>query len=143
MDMQEAAVALARVAHELWRSKMAREGWKYGPKYDEANRLHDALVPYDELHPTDARWTRLGVPDFAEDLLAAVEYPRGEFREFVPEEMVVGMRVASDDGVSQGTVESWVATAEGCLDLIAVRWDDGDVTQHCPAERELRRVWNG
>lgn len=143
MNIQEAAVALARVAHELWRTEMAKEGWRYGPTFDESKRLHDALVPFDELHPTDKRWTRTCLDEVAAELLAGVEYPRGDDREFVPEEMIVGMRVGCTEGDDEGTVQSWVVTPEGCLDTITVRWDDGEVTEACAEERVLRRVWNG
>ncbi|CAG1010346.1 hypothetical protein PHYC_03834 [Phycisphaerales bacterium] len=140
MNLHEAADLLAPMMHEMWRTKMLAEGWRYGPAYDEAAKTHDALVPFEQLHPTDRVWTRTGLEDYAEILLREVEYPRGDDREFRPEEMRVGLPVVGSDLESKGTVQAWIATPDGCLESITVRWDDGEVTEHCPASGEVLRA---
>ncbi|MBI3270966.1 MAG: NAD-binding protein [Planctomycetes bacterium] len=40
---------LARVEHARWCAWRYLEGWTYGPTRDDARKLHDCLVPYDEL----------------------------------------------------------------------------------------------
>lgn len=37
---------LAQNAHDVWASKRIEQGWRYGPKRDDANKLHNCLLPY-------------------------------------------------------------------------------------------------
>ncbi|MDP4584623.1 MAG: RyR domain-containing protein, partial [Verrucomicrobiales bacterium] len=39
---------LARMEHERWAAPLRMAGWKPGPR-DDARRIHNNLVPYDEL----------------------------------------------------------------------------------------------
>lgn len=139
MTDAEALNKIARLAHELWCERLRREGWRPGP-FDAAAKTHDALVPFEQLHPADARSTRAGVEalDIPALLEQAVDYPRGPDREFIPEELRQGLVVESSDGACRGQVESWTISA-GALTNIRVRWSDGEVIDHFPPERELRR----
>ncbi len=128
---------------------MAAEGWRYGERYDEGARTHDALRAFEQL---DADDRRMAVEDVRArelvDLLeSAIEYPRGPDREFLAREMRVGLPVglvtpgAQDRVIDRGVVESWeVDGATGVLRLIRVRWADGELSEHHPAARELSRV---
>lgn len=141
---------LTRLAHEYWRRRMGAAGWRPGRRYDEAQRTHDALVPFDELSAHDRRLARVAVrAREIEPLLEdAVDHDRGPEREFAPEEMKVGLPVAwarnlrfDDPAIAAltGEIVSWEVGADGGLSLIRVRWADGEVSEHLPSERELRR----
>lgn len=137
------ADALARVAHDLWLAHMKAEGWTPGQRYDEAARTHDALVPFENLDPRDRRCLLAGVraEGLEELLLRAVDYPRGAERELGVGEMRRGLTVTDGGGEARGSVESWETDAGGrLLELIRVRWEDGEVTEHYPPEGELRIV---
>jgi hypothetical protein len=145
----ELTADIARLAHRCWCRQMERGGWRYGPEFDEANRVHDALVPFESLSGRDVRSAMIGVvADELEDRLAeAIDYERGPGREMLLEEMREGLRVgcalpdASHDPGPLGTIVGWKAEA-GTRELseVRVRWDDGEVTTHHPVDRELRRV---
>ncbi len=146
-DDLESEVAAA--AHRWWCDHMAADGWRYGPRYDEAARTHDALRPFEALDRHDRRLALNAVRamDLARLLAGAVDYPRGPDREFTVEEMRAGLPVAmvptpgeEEAEADRGVVESWETDAEGDLRLIRVRWPDGEVSEHHPAARELRRV---
>jgi len=40
---------LAAAAHQVYCDGKKRDGWKWGPKRDEKNKIHPLLVPYDRL----------------------------------------------------------------------------------------------
>ena len=40
---------LARLEHDRWMNDKLRDGWRYGPKRDDAARIHPLLVPWEEL----------------------------------------------------------------------------------------------
>ena len=144
---------LARIAHRLWCDSMLGQGWRSGLVYDEAHRVHDAIVDFDKLTPLDRHHTLIAIESLGieRQLERAVEYPRGPAREFSAEEMrrglPVGLACSSDgaggrpSGQERGLVESWeIEPATGLLKLIRVRWADGTLSEHFPSERELRRL---
>ena len=140
---------LCRVTHLCWREKKIREGWQPGT-LDERARVHDALVPFEELTKRDRHVLCVAVEaDEVEKFLAGiVEYERGPERLFMIDEMHEGMRVGmsksdepSDDDDILGTVTGWdVDPDSGELESIDVRWDDGEVRRYHPEVRELRRL---
>ena len=40
---------LARMQHDRWMRDKIRDGWRYGPKRDDAARIHPLLVSWEEL----------------------------------------------------------------------------------------------
>jgi TrkA family protein/RyR domain-containing protein len=40
---------LAKEEHERWMADKLAEGWRYGPKRDNARRIHDQIKPWEEL----------------------------------------------------------------------------------------------
>lgn len=149
MPSDELESEVAAAAHRCWCDHMAAHGWRYGPRYDEAARTHDALRPFEALDRHDRRLTLGAVraTELARLLAAAIDYPRGPDREFTVEEMRVGLPVAmvsapgDDEGVAdRGVVESWETDQEGELRVIRVRWADGERSEHHPGARELRRA---
>jgi hypothetical protein len=44
---------LAEAAHQVWIEGKLREGWTYGPVTDKEKKVHNCLVPYDQLNEAD------------------------------------------------------------------------------------------
>lgn len=64
---------LAEAAHKVWMEGKLRDGWKLGPAIDKANKIHNCLVPYDQLTESDKESDRdmvRGIPN----ILAAAGY---------------------------------------------------------------------
>ena len=61
---------------------MREVGWEYGPAFDERNRLHDSLVPFESLSPRDQRQVVQAVRalDIENALARAIRHDRGPER---------------------------------------------------------------
>lgn len=148
MALASTVIELAAVAHRLWCEDMVTDGWRHGPRFDEAERTHDALVPFDQLGRHDRRHAVLAVEcsGIAERLADLIDHPRGPDREFTTEEMrtelpvTLSPRQGEAAPAERGAIVSWETDEGGDLRLIRVRWSDGDLSEHHPAARELRRV---
>src|SRR5687768_17723960 len=57
-ELVELTEYLARNTHEVWARGRISEGWRYGPRRDDANRLHPGLVPYSELTEGEKQFDR-------------------------------------------------------------------------------------
>ncbi len=44
---------LAEAAHKVWMEGKIRDGWKYGPVTDKGRKIHNCLLPYDQLSEED------------------------------------------------------------------------------------------
>jgi hypothetical protein len=62
---------LARSEHERWMDELHRAGWTYGPRRDDARKVHDALKPYDELDQPTRDKDRDAVAEIPATLAAA------------------------------------------------------------------------
>ncbi|MDQ6892667.1 MAG: RyR domain-containing protein [Acidobacteriota bacterium] len=49
---------LAKNAHENWARQRMDDGWKYGPKRDDARKEHPSLVPYEQLSESEKEYDR-------------------------------------------------------------------------------------
>jgi RyR domain len=49
---------LAENSHDLWARQRMREGWKLGPRRDDAKQEHPCLVPYSELPDSEKQYDR-------------------------------------------------------------------------------------
>lgn len=143
---------LAELAHDQWRQHMVDQGWRPGLEYNRQTLVHDALVDFDQLNDRDQQSAirSVRVLDLESHLIGAIDYGRGSGREFVAEEMRIGVQVGWADDVEKvgrgalperGTIDSWTVDATtGELMTIRVRWNDGSFSEHYPSERELRRI---
>ena len=151
-EAADTATELASIAHRLWCAAMRQCGWRHGSRYDAGRKLHDALVPFEQLDPDTRHDLCQAVEheELSQRLIELVRHDRGPARVLRAGEMRAGARVALADDepeaggtapARQGTIMEWeVDPREGVLQLVRVRWDSGEVTEHFPPECELRRV---
>lgn len=50
---------LAENAHDQWAAQRFADGWKYGAKRDDDQKLHPCLVPYDQLPDSEKEYDRI------------------------------------------------------------------------------------
>jgi RyR domain-containing protein len=49
---------LAENAHEIWAAQRLKDGWKLGPKRDDAKKEHQCLIPYLDLPESEKVYDR-------------------------------------------------------------------------------------
>ncbi len=49
---------LAQNAHDIWARQRLSEGWRYGPRRNDATKEHPDLIPYDELPESEKEYDR-------------------------------------------------------------------------------------
>jgi hypothetical protein len=49
---------LAKNAHDVWARQRLADGWKYGPRRDDAAKEHPCLVPYEHLPESERQYDR-------------------------------------------------------------------------------------
>jgi RyR domain len=69
-DLRELVERLAENNHDHWALKRLEEGWRYGPKRDDAEQTHPGLVPYDELSETEKEYDRKTVVEAIKAIIA-------------------------------------------------------------------------
>lgn len=57
-DVLELAERLAEHVHDVWASERLADGWRYGPRRDDAKKEHPSLVPYAELPESEKKYDR-------------------------------------------------------------------------------------
>jgi hypothetical protein len=57
-DVVELTQLLAKNNHDLWAQQRIRDGWRYGPKRDDAKKEHPDLVPYEDLPESEKEYDR-------------------------------------------------------------------------------------
>ncbi len=57
-DILELTELLARNAHDIWARQRLADGWRYGPRRDDARKEHPSLVPYEELSESEKEYDR-------------------------------------------------------------------------------------
>ena len=50
--------AMAKNVHEIWAQARINQGWTYGDKRDDENKLHPCLIPYEELPDEEKEYDR-------------------------------------------------------------------------------------
>lgn len=61
---------LARNNHELWAQRRMREGWRWGPRRDDASKETPLLVPYEELPESEKAYDRDNAAETLKVILA-------------------------------------------------------------------------
>lgn len=57
-ELARLAEKLAANAHDVWSKKRIEDGWIYGPKRDDENKMHPCLVPYEMLPEKEKDYDR-------------------------------------------------------------------------------------
>jgi hypothetical protein len=69
-EILELTERLAENAHEVWAQRRMAEGWRPGPRRDEAKKEHPSLVPYKDLPEEEKEYDRSTVLETLRALLA-------------------------------------------------------------------------
>jgi len=57
-ELQVLVEQLARNVHEVWAAKRISDGWRFGPKRDDARKEHPCLVEFDLLPESEKSYDR-------------------------------------------------------------------------------------
>lgn len=69
-EVQGLSEQLARNAHEIWARQRLTEGWKWGPRRNDAAKEHPCLIPYDDLPESEKVYDRAMVTETLKSILA-------------------------------------------------------------------------
>jgi len=61
---------LAENAHEIWAAQRIADGWRYGDRRDDANKLHPCLIPYAALPDSEKQYDRNAAMETLKAILA-------------------------------------------------------------------------
>lgn len=57
-ELMELTEKIAKNTHDVWAAGRIKEGWKYGDKRDDANRLTPCMVEYEDLPDSEKEYDR-------------------------------------------------------------------------------------
>ena len=57
-EIMQLAELLSRNTHEVWSANRIKDGWVYGERRDDEQKLHPCLIPYDELTEVEKDYDR-------------------------------------------------------------------------------------
>src|SRR5262245_35297741 len=60
-DVPELTERLAKHNHDVWARQRIADGWRYGPKRNDARKQHPGLVPYEQLPESEKAYDRATV----------------------------------------------------------------------------------
>lgn len=69
-EIAELTELLAKNTHENWAKQRIGEGWRYGPKRDDARKEHPSLIPYEELSESEKEYDRTTAMETIKTILA-------------------------------------------------------------------------
>ena len=69
-EIVELTETLARNAHENWARQRMADGWRYGPRRDDARKEHPSLVPYERLPESEKEYDRRTAMETVKTILA-------------------------------------------------------------------------
>lgn len=69
-DIEKLRELLARNTHENWAKQRMAEGWRFGPRRDDAMKEHPSLVPYEELPESEKEYDRKTAIETIKTILA-------------------------------------------------------------------------
>lgn len=50
--------SIAHNVHEVWAAARIADGWRYGEKRDETEKIHSCLIPYNQLSEEEKEYDR-------------------------------------------------------------------------------------
>ena len=62
---------LAENAHEVWAAKRLSDGWKFGPRRNDADKEHPCLVPYADLPESEKEYDRIAAAETLKAIIVA------------------------------------------------------------------------
>lgn len=57
-DLRSLTERLAENAHEIWAAQRMSDGWRYGPRRDDAKKEHPCMIPYGDLPDSEKEYDR-------------------------------------------------------------------------------------
>ena len=69
-DIGDLTELLARNTHENWAKQRMADGWRYGPRRDDAKKEHPSLVPYEKLSEKEKEYDRRTAIETLKTILA-------------------------------------------------------------------------
>jgi hypothetical protein len=69
-EIQELTERLAENAHDIWAVQRMAEGWRYGPRRDDADKQHPCLIPYPALPDSEKVYDRMASMETLKAILA-------------------------------------------------------------------------
>jgi hypothetical protein len=69
-EIQELTERLAENAHDIWAVQRLADGWRYGPRRDDAGKQHPCLVPYAALPDSEKVYDRKASMETLKAILA-------------------------------------------------------------------------
>ena len=69
-DIADLTELLARNTHENWARQRMSDGWRYGPRRDDAKKEHPSLVPYEALSEKEKEYDRRTAIETLKTILA-------------------------------------------------------------------------
>ena len=57
-ELQGLSELLAANTHDLWAAQRLAEGWSYGERRDDQQKLHPCLIPYQQLPESEKEYDR-------------------------------------------------------------------------------------
>lgn len=57
-ELEVLAEAISKNVHEIWAQNRIAEGWVYGPKRNDNERISPCLIPYEELSDGEKAYDR-------------------------------------------------------------------------------------
>ena len=69
-SIQDLTEMLAKNAHENWAWQRISDGWRWGPRRDDAKKEHPSLVPYEELSEEEKEYDRRTAMETVKTILA-------------------------------------------------------------------------
>jgi hypothetical protein len=68
--ISELTELLAKNAHDLWAQQRMANGWRLGPRRDDAKKEHPCLVPYEELPESEKQYDRSAAMETLKAIIA-------------------------------------------------------------------------
>jgi hypothetical protein len=69
-EIRQLTELLARNTHENWARQRLNDGWRWGPRRDDAKKEHPSLVPYEDLSEKEKEYDRLTAMESVKTILS-------------------------------------------------------------------------